>query len=133
MFPALALVLLAGCAGSPRSGTPDPVTRTDNARVGDYDAATNAGCLGCGMQTLKVVVLDPVAVGASQDSVFALLRTIYQKLGVEVKAVNPQTGEIGNRQFNKTARLGGVFLHEYVNCGKQSRGPQRTLTEFSFR
>jgi hypothetical protein len=123
IIPLCLAVTLAACASSPAAGTPDPVVKTDNARVGDYDAATNSGCLGCGLQTFKFVVLEPIPVGATPDSVFQVLNQIYAKLGVEVKAVNPQTGEIGNRQFIRTSRLGGTFLHEYLNCGQSLTGP----------
>lgn len=119
----LALAITTGCAASPPSTQPDPVVRTDNSRVGDYDPDTNSGCLACGLQNFKFVVIEPVVVSASADSSFVLLRAIYKRLGVDVMAVNPATGEIGNRQFNRTSKLGGVFLHEYVNCGQSLTGP----------
>lgn len=115
--------LATACGTPPASQAPDPVVRTDNSRVGDYDAATNSGCLGCGLQNFKYIVLEPVSISAPPDSAFVLLRSIYKKFGVDVMAVNPTTGEIGNRQFNRTSKLGGVFLHEYVNCGQSLTGP----------
>ncbi len=115
--------IIAACTPGPASGTPDPVVKTENSHVGDYDPNTNTGCLGCGMQTFKMVVLEPVAVGTSRDSVFVILRKIYSALGVEVKAQSPETGELGNRQFIRTSRLGGTFLHEYLNCGQSLTGP----------
>ncbi|MEO7251293.1 MAG: hypothetical protein ABIW30_01655, partial [Arenimonas sp.] len=114
--------IIAACTPGPASGTPDPVVKIENSHVGDYDPNTLAGCLGCG-QTFKTVVLEPVAVGASRDSVFVILRKIYSALGVEVKAESSETGELGNRQFIRTSRLGGTFLHEYINCGQSLTGP----------
>lgn len=122
----VAALFVAGCTSNPAPGTtnePERTVKTENTRVGSYDAATNSGCLGCGLQTYKYVVLEPVPVSARPDSVFVVLRNIYQKLGVEAKSVNPQTGEIGNRQFNKTFRLGGAYLHEYLDCGQTITGP----------
>jgi hypothetical protein len=64
-----------------------------------------------------------VHVNARPDSVFAVLPVVYSQLGVNIKLSDPSTGEIGNRDFNKYYRLGGVTLDQYVGCGMTSTGP----------
>lgn len=64
-----------------------------------------------------------IEIPASLDSVFAVIPAIYRELGVEIKVWDPTTGEIGNKNFTKTYRLGKAALHEYVGCGSTMTGP----------
>ncbi len=64
-----------------------------------------------------------IRVKVHPDSVFALLRTIYPEVGVDVKLFDPARGEIGNRNFSKYYRLKGVALHNFVGCGTTATGP----------
>jgi hypothetical protein len=62
-------------------------------------------------------------VDASPASTFAALMAAYQDLGIEVKLLNPQTREIGNRRFSKMYDLAGMRMSKYVGCGSTETGP----------
>jgi hypothetical protein len=68
-------------------------------------------------------VTPVIDIPATPDSVFAVLPAIYSSLGVEVKVRDPGNGEIGNKDFTRTYRLGKAALHEYVGCGSTMTGP----------
>jgi hypothetical protein len=53
---------------------------------------------------------------------FAALTEAYGDLGIEVKLSNPQTGEVGNRNFQKMFRLGGSPMSDWVGCGVTTTG-----------
>jgi len=99
------------CASAPPAGTPPTSDRvlatSDQGVFRDYDQGSH----------------NLVHIAASPDSVFSLLHAVYGELGVEVKLLNRETGEIGNRAFTKYYRLGGVELHKYVGCGTTMTGP----------
>jgi hypothetical protein len=50
------------------------------------------------------------------------LNLAYGDLGIEIKLWNPQTGEVGNKNFSKMYRLAGKPLSEYVGCGTITTG-----------
>jgi hypothetical protein len=50
------------------------------------------------------------------------LKAAYAELGIEVKLWNPETGEVGNRNFTKMYRLAGKPISEYLGCGTTATG-----------
>jgi hypothetical protein len=52
----------------------------------------------------------------------AALSLAYGDLGIEVKLWNPQTAEVGNKNFSKMYRLAGKPLSEYAGCGTITTG-----------
>jgi hypothetical protein len=62
-------------------------------------------------------------IDAPPDSAFAALMAAYQDLGIDVKLLNPQTREIGNRRFAKIYDLAGMRMSKYVGCGSTETGP----------
>jgi hypothetical protein len=70
-----------------------------------------------------VIVTPAIEIPAPPDSVFAVLPAIYSQFGVEVKVSDRNIGEIGNKGFTKSYRLGKAALHEYVGCGSTMTGP----------
>jgi hypothetical protein len=59
---------------------------------------------------------------APPAAALAALNSAYADLGIEVKLWNPQTGEVGNRNFTKMYRLGRKPLSDYVGCGTITTG-----------
>jgi len=111
-FVTAPFVLLAAAACATASGPPPEkhdrviaVTETNVIRATELSTPEN------------------IHVKARPDSVFALLRTIYPEVGVEVKLFDPAKGEIGNRNFSKYYNLKGVALHNFVGCGTTATGP----------
>ncbi len=104
---AFALVLTA-CATSAASTPSDRVLATSDAGViRDYDSFAS----------------PPVNIPALPDSVYPVLTAIYKELGIEIEVYDPPSGEIGNKSFSKTYRLGSTALHEFVGCGSTMTGP----------
>ena len=59
---------------------------------------------------------------APPAATLAALNSAYADLGIEVKLWNPETGEVGNRNFTKMYRLGGKPLSDYLGCGATPAG-----------
>lgn len=54
---------------------------------------------------------------ATPDAALVALAAAYADLGIEVKLLNPKTGEVGNKHFSKMYRLAGAPLSTFVGCG----------------
>jgi hypothetical protein len=65
---------------------------------------------------------DQAIIEAPPAATLAALNSAYADLGIEVKLWNPQTGEVGNKNFTKMYRLGGKPLSDYVGCGTTTTG-----------
>jgi hypothetical protein len=65
---------------------------------------------------------DQPIIEAPPAAVLAALDSAYADLGIEVKLWNPQTGEVGNKNFKKMYRLGGKPLSDYLGCGTITTG-----------
>jgi hypothetical protein len=65
---------------------------------------------------------DQTIIEAPPAAALAALDSAYADLGIEVKLWNPQTGEVGNKNFSKMYRLGGKPLSDYVGCGTTTTG-----------
>jgi len=61
-------------------------------------------------------------VSAPPAATLEALNSAYADLGIEVKLWNPQTGEVGNKNFTKMYRLAGKPLSDYVGCGTITTG-----------
>ena len=65
---------------------------------------------------------DTSTVSAPPAAMLAALKAAYADLGIEVKLWNPQTGEVGNRNFTKSYRLAGRPISDYLGCGVTTTG-----------
>lgn len=92
--------------GAPREPRPRVIATTDERVIRSYDDPSS-----------RTLMLK-----ASPDSAFAALRSLFPVLGIEVKLIDPASGEVGNRNFSKLYRLGETPLREYVNCGSSMTG-----------
>lgn len=73
-------------------------------------------------QTDNTLTTDVTTVKASPAAMLSALRTAYGDLGIEVKLWNPETGEVGNRNFTKMFRLAGRPISDYLGCGTTTTG-----------
>ena len=99
---------LGGCATA--NPTPAPgqrvVATASNGSLRTYDGPRS----------------DQAIIEAPPTATLAALNSAYADLGIEVKLWNPQTGEVGNKNFTKMYRLGGKPLSDYVGCGTTTTG-----------
>jgi hypothetical protein len=107
---AAAAASVCACSSAP---TRDPshgnrvLATTDAGVVRSYDGPT----------------FGAITVKAPPDTLLAALYAAYTDLGIEVRLWNPQTRQVGNKNFSKMYRLGGAPLSTYVGCGLTTTGP----------
>jgi hypothetical protein len=109
LVAAAAMVSLCGCAAAANQTTArgDRVVATTNdATIRAHDGPTSG----------------EIIVNAPPPAMLAALSSAYGDLEIEVKLWNPQTGEVGNKNFSKMYRLAGKPLSEYVGCGTITTG-----------
>ena len=64
-----------------------------------------------------------------QDHVWAIMRTVYDSLGIPIAAFDPASRTIGNNNLRLKRRLGEVALSKYVNCGSTQGFPSADTYE----
>jgi hypothetical protein len=105
---AIAVVSLGGCA-----------TANQTPAHGDRVVATSPGGA---IRTYDGPTSGEATMNAPPPATLAALNSAYADLGIEVKLWNPQTGEVGNKNFTKMYRLAGKPLSDYVGCGTITTG-----------
>jgi hypothetical protein len=105
---AIVVFSLAGCATANQTPAPSPrvIATGSDGSLRTYDGPRS----------------DQAIIEAPPAAVLAALNLAYADLGIEVKHLNPQAGEVGNKNFTKMYRLGGKPLSEYVGCGITTTG-----------
>jgi hypothetical protein len=73
-------------------------------------------------QTDNTQASDVTPVNTTPAAMMSGLSAAYADLGIEVKLWNPQTGEVGNRNFTKMYRLAGRPVSDYLGCGTTTTG-----------
>jgi hypothetical protein len=73
-------------------------------------------------QTDNTLTSDATTVNAPPAAMLSALSAAYADLGIEVKLWNPQTGEVGNRNFTKMYRMAGRPMSDYLGCGTTTTG-----------
>ncbi|HXI90151.1 MAG TPA: hypothetical protein VNO24_09070 [Blastocatellia bacterium] len=108
LVAAIAVATLCGCASAKQAPTPaDRVVATSSSgAIRTYEGST----------------ADQSIIEAPPPTTLAALNSAYADLGIEVKLWNPQTGEVGNKNFTKMYRLAGKPLSDYVGCGTITTG-----------
>ena len=107
------LALLASCASSGSSPTPEIVTLTERVVATDTYG------------TYRTTV-DPTAkahIPVSPSRAFAALKAAYDELGLPPSINDAATGRVGNTDFWKTRKLGADPISTYLNCGDSIMGP----------
>jgi hypothetical protein len=104
----IAAVSLAGCA-----------TANQTPAHGDRVVASSPGGI---IRTYDGPTSGEAMMNAPPQATLAALNSAYADLGIEVKLWNPQTGEVGNKNFTKMYRLAGKPLSDYVGCGTITTG-----------
>jgi hypothetical protein len=110
--PSVVAVIVAFSVSGCAAANPNP---TPNNRV---VATASDGSL----RTYDGPRSDLSIIDAPPAVTLAALQSAYADLGIEVRLWNPQTGEVGNRNFTKMYRLGGKPLSDYVGCGTITTG-----------
>jgi len=103
------ILALAACATAPAP----PPSRTDRIVVTTETRVIKAS---------EGTPSNSVAVTASRDEALAALREVYSDLGIDVKLYDPGSGQIGNRNFSKTGRLGSERISTFLGCGMMISG-----------
>ena len=98
----------AGCAPANQAPSQSPrvVATSSDGNIRTYDGPRS----------------DQAIIEAPPAAVLAALNSAYADLGIEVKLLNPQTGEVGNKNFTKMYRLAGKPLSDYLGCGVTTTG-----------
>ncbi len=101
----LALCLCLACA-APRN---EMAPNTGRSTLTQYHGAVNVDIHG---------TIDPSShiIGASVDSVWSVLRSVYQELDVAPNVIDRGGYQIGNTRFDPRD-IGGVRLSRYLRCG----------------
>lgn len=112
---ALLCLPLAAC-GATSGTTSGPVRNTTTISTG----MSAGGRQGTATEELASYT-DVRAIGtdlpASVDRVWAVLPSVYEKLGVSVQMVDPDRKMMGNRALQVSHRLGRQPLSRFVSCG----------------
>ena len=108
LVAAAAVASLVGCATANQTMTHGDrvVATTSTEAIRTHDGPTTGETM----------------VNAPPPVTLAALNSAYADLGIEVKLWNPQSGEVGNKNFSKMYRLAGKPLSEYVGCGTITTG-----------
>jgi hypothetical protein len=110
--PSVVVAIVAFCVGG--CATANPIPASNNRVL----ATASDGSL----RTYDGPRSDQAIIEAPPAAVLAALNSAYADLGIEVKLWNPQTGEVGNKNFTKMYRLGGKPLSDYLGCGTITTG-----------
>jgi hypothetical protein len=105
----VAIITLDVCAtASNRPETPSDrvLATTDSGTVRSHELLVNDSVLN----------VEP-------DAALAALQAAYEDLGIEIKMLDHNTRQIGNKRFAKMYELKGVRLSKYVGCGITETGP----------
>jgi hypothetical protein len=108
IIAATAAASLGGCASANQAP----------ARADRVVATSSSGTI----RTYEGPTPGQTMIEAPPAAALAALNSAYADLGIEVKLWNPETGEVGNRNFTKMYRLAGKPLSDYVGCGTTTTG-----------
>jgi hypothetical protein len=108
IIAAIAAASLGGCASANQAP----------ARADRVVATSSSGTI----RTYEGPTSGQTMIEAPPAAALAALNSAYADLGIEVKLWNPETGEVGNRNFTKMYRLAGKPLSDYVGCGTTTTG-----------
>ena len=107
------VLALCGCATT--KTTPHPVT---DRIIVSSDAGT--------LHSLEEIPIASTTVKSKPDVVLPILRDSYEELGIKVQifdVTGTTGGQVGNRYFVKSYRLGDTPLSRYLDCGSTITGP----------
>lgn len=110
---AYALFALSGCATTQTT----PAPQTDRIVVADADRTIHSH---------EDIPITAVTVKSKPDVVLPILRASYEELGIKVQvfeATGTGFGQVGNRYFIKSFKLGDTPLSRYLECGNTITGP----------
>jgi len=109
----LALLLLGACATTPTN----PAPQTDRVVVAAEDRTIHSH---------EDVPITAVTVRSNPQTVLPVLRGSYEELGIKVQvfdSAGASGGQVGNKYFIKTYKLGDAPISRYLYCGNTITGP----------
>ena len=109
----LGLILVCGCASASRPATETP----SNDRILGVDSQS-----GEVLHTQSSTGPVATSIHAPFSAVWAALPEVYSGLGIELTAIDPPSGTIGNRSFIRSRTLSGKRLSAYFDCGSSMTG-----------
>jgi len=112
LIAAAAVVSLGACATTSTPTNDQTPTRSNRSIITGSGARATDNSITSSASTVSIAPAE----------MFAALTEAYGDLGIEVKLSNPQTGEVGNRNFQKMFRLGGLPMSDWVGCGVTTTG-----------
>ncbi len=107
------LFALGGCATTQTS----PAPQTDRVVVATEDRTIHSH---------EDVPITAVTVKSKPEVVLSVLRGSYEELGIKVQvfdSTGATGGQVGNRYFIKSYKLGDAPLSRYLDCGNTITGP----------
>ena len=110
---ALALVTSGACATTPAN----PAPQTDRIVVATDDRTIHSH---------EDVPITEVTVRSNPQTVLPVLRGSYEELGIKVQvfdSAGANGGQVGNKYFIKSYKLGDTPLSRYLDCGNTITGP----------
>jgi hypothetical protein len=116
------LAAAAGCAtaaaGPVTAGTPETVRITAGTGATSTTSINPTAAMALG----GVVAAPP-------DRVWAVLRAVYDSIGIAPTTIDPATRTIGNPAARIRRQLKGVPMSQYIDCGKTQSFPSADTYE----
>ncbi len=110
---AYSLFVLNGCATTPTN----PAPQTDRIVVATEDRT---------IRSHEDIPITDVTVKSKPEIVLPVLRGSYEELGIKVQvfdSAGASGGQVGNKYFIKSYKLGDTSLSRYLDCGNTMTGP----------
>jgi hypothetical protein len=116
------LMVAIGCGSAATStGTTMPVPETVRVVTGTNAALTAS--------MLNSASANGATVAFPEDRVWAVMRAVYDSLGVPVATFDAASKTIGNNSLRLKRRLGELALSKYINCGSTQGFPSADTYE----
>jgi hypothetical protein len=122
-FMLVCLAVTVGCASGTASSGASTGTVPQTVRV----VTGNSTNMTASMMNAPTALGGTVAF--PEDRVWAVMRTVYDSLGIAVATFDAASKTIGNTGLRLKRRLGEVALSKYVNCGSTQGFPSADTYE----
>ena len=105
------VLALMGCASG--SGSTTGSTADSRPSIEERTILTDDRLYRSTVDSRRVSTLVP----APRDKVWQAVQAAYTELGIDVKTMNPNTGELGNTAHTTQRTLAGKPISNFLNCG----------------
>jgi hypothetical protein len=125
-FMLVCLAATVGCASGTTSGGGGGVSTTTLPQTVRVATGTSTNMTASMMNSTSA---NGGAVAFPEDRVWAVMRAVYDSLGIPVATFEAASKTIGNNGLRLKRRLGEVALSKYVNCGSTQGFPSADTYE----